>query len=63
MSVDFQLIFKLLFSSLNTVSFRTTDGYRFVPQPVQNSIAYHVIDKMGKKYLGYIGFVLCDRMM
>lgn len=63
MSIDFQLIFKLLLSSLNTVSFRTTDGYRFLPQTVQNSVAYYLMDKMDKKYLGYIRFVLCDHMM
>lgn len=57
MSIDFQLIFKLLFSGLNTVSFRTTDGYRFISQCVQN-ITYHLMDKMGKKYLDYIRFVL-----
>lgn len=63
MSIDFQLIFKLLLSSLNTVSFRTTDGYRFLPQTVQNSVAYYLMDKMDKKYLGYIRFVLRDHMM
>lgn len=48
-SIDLQLIFKLLFGSLNTIFSRTTDGYRFVPQPAQNSIAYHLINKRGEK--------------
>lgn len=54
MSVDFQLIFKLLFSSLSTATFTATNHYRFVLQPVQHSTAYHLMNKMGRKYLGCI---------